>query len=255
MRASSFLGMCPRIQRVDPMHTLIAVIVRLTLTALLMLAIAIASLGCGDKPKAASGALGPNDLSAITKPEGLTRFGSALAVSLPPEADLASLSESPLDHEVGTLRNPGRIIVVFHAAGDALKLSDDDAKWVMDWATKNNGTVYQSEKAVSVKPITGPDGETPLVMKNITRYGTEKDHPKVTVRIGLSFKTEAAAKDAMLYVSKDGYAVTLAEMEDGSPGFFATTLVPEKGIEEEWKVFEPLAKKFGGNVEFVGGGK
>lgn len=171
--------------------------------------------------------------------------------TLPLGVSHEGLDESPVDVDTGVLRNPGVQLLVFHAPKEGVSRSEAQG-WIYKFVTQRGGELMAS---LRVPLRTGPDGVTPLVMKNPFEIEPKPTGAPITVRIALSFPSKEKAIEALKYIDTDGYAATYAKLSDGKPGIYATTIIPESEAAEEHAAFAPLAKRFGGTVEQVGSGK
>lgn len=156
-----------------------------------------------------------------------------------------------MDVDTGVLRNPGVQVLMFHAPKPGV--SREDARtWISDFAAKKGGKLLDG---LRVPLRVGPDGVTPMAMKNPFEMEPKPQGVPITVRIALSFPSKEKALEALKYIDTDGYAATYAKLKGDKPGIFAATVIPAAAAADEFKAFEPIAKKFGGTVEWVGSGQ
>lgn len=208
-------------------------------------------VGCASRRQAKITSLSPESVSSVTAASPAKSKDVAWIVTLPMGVPHDGLDEAPVDVDTSILRNPGVQVLMFHAPKDAGDRAEAQ-KWIADFAAKRGGELLDSLRV----PIrTGPDGVTPMAMKNPYEVEPKPTGVPITIRIALSFPSKEKALEALKYIDADGYAATYAKLQDGKPGVYVATVIPASAASDEFKVFEPIARKFGGKVEFVGSGQ
>lgn len=207
--------------------------------------------GCSSRKQAKITSLSPESVSSVVGVSPTKNKDVAWIVTLPMGVPYDGLDEAPVDVDTSVLRNPGVQVLMFHAPKDGLDRAEAQ-KWIAEFAAQRGGKLLDS---LQVPVRTGPDGVTPMAMKNPFEVEPKPTGVPITVRIALSFPSKEKALEALKYIDTDGYAATYAKLQDGRPGVYVATVIPASAAADEFKVFEPIAKKLGGKVEFVGSGQ
>jgi hypothetical protein len=122
-------------------------------------------------------------------------------------------------------------------------LTSTDREEIEVWASKHGAKVIHSGKL----PIRyGPDGRTPLVMPSQMHYIPESENEKVQAITVLSFKSPQDAQEAAKYIDQTSYTVKVRGRTLSAAGH-----IPRGSLSEELEAFSPVAKKFGGEVEYT----
>jgi hypothetical protein len=185
----------------------------------------------------------------ITFP-GLKSTGNELLVMAEPNALGYTLYQSLMENNIGFdetyLENPNRLVVVVRRGPYGRILTEEDKQLVRRLAGEVKGTVQTD---LLVKRVLGPDGKTPMVLKNKTMYsggGSDKltDHAVV-----LSFPTVAKAKEAAKYFDSRVYKVEVTP--DAGRGSLRATWRGQAGqSSDSYEMVAPVAKAFGGRFEY-----
>jgi len=144
------------------------------------------------------------------------------------------------------LRNPGSYVcIVQRRNGKPLALAD-----------RVELSVLAKRARVDILPTTdlpihyGPDGHTPLVMKNVLKYDPAQFNTPVEVEVTLAFPTTEGAKEAARYVDRASYSLNTHTVPGGSE-LHASCTEANGAATDEYDAFGPLARKFHGKVESV----
>lgn len=165
-------------------------------------------------------------------------------------AFIDELAKRNLSMRVNFMRNPG-VLVALIDAKPGETMSEEDAQAIIAHAEKLGHT---ASKRIKIDRVCGPDGKTPLVMADAGTVYQSTSKAKLTgVRTSMFFPSLAAAKEAMRYIDPKTYRCAL---QPGAPNRRPRLVAEIIDVREgqgfdEWAAFEPLAKKFGGQVEHV----
>jgi hypothetical protein len=88
-------------------------------------------------------------------------------------------------------------------------------------------------------------------MRNIYKFAPPDNNSPTNARVSVRLPSLAAARDAARYVDRTSYKVAV-EGDRSQGRLVAVVRVPNGAASDEFAAFEPVARKFGGTVEYVG---
>ena len=229
--------------------------------ALSFLVLALALAGCATAPDTAQ-SKGTASFSTLSEAEmdsiaaGVyPQGGNEVLVTMAPKdykgtSFYDELAKRSLSMRVNFMRNPG-VLVALIDAKPGKSMSEEDAQAIIALAEKLG---HNASTRIKIDRVCGPDGKTPLVMADTGTVYQSTSKAKLTgVRTSMFFPSLEAAKEAMRYIDSKTYRCTLQPgAPNRKPRLVAEIIDVREGQGfDEWAAFEPLAKKFGGQVEHV----
>lgn len=146
--------------------------------------------------------------------------------------------------EMAWLRNPGEL--VYAVFGNAnWPLNDQRRNEIADEARKLGITLVVNDR-VAISP--GPDGRTPVIMKNIRTYSTGVSSlaKKTLLGVEMSFSQAEQARRAAKYIDASVFKVVQI-----GPKLTASCMEAADAASDEWDAFDRMASRFGGKVTSV----
>ena len=214
----------------------------------------VAISGCGKSSTANAVWLPPQmsmlEARALVSPEGLKPRANDVLIAVPAEAGNAFIQECPalgLQVTKAYLRNPGVMAYLFRGEKGGripevtlARLGQIASRFGLKFETK-----------LQVKRLYGPDGKTPMVLKNKYRYPTHERISVQSIASQMRFSTREAAETASKYIDPKTYRVEIREERFGGWTVRATWLGRASAAHAERQEFEPLARKFGGYYDWT----
>lgn len=150
---------------------------------------------------------------------------------------------------VGVLRNPGVRVYIVTRKVDGAPLTQDDIDTLSELA-KNEGAT--STQILKIKQVTGPDGKTPLIMKNPTEYYSNSPKKIGDITSTLFFASKEKAIEASKYFDS-AYKTRVTPTDQPAKGWFMTATIRDdlEKATDETIVLEKFAKRFGGTYMYV----
>lgn len=211
--------------------------------------------GCQNGPTAKSpnhwAMLSENEVVEATEHGGFGANPDFVYVKAPISSEVswrAHLGDRGLYSEWAYFPNPGIQVWRFSRKTDGRPLDEADREAIRKAAGHD---VVEDKHDLEIKPVCGPDGKTPLVMKPVGRiYNDEGEIPDVPLTLHMSFDTEQGAKAALEYFDPRTYKGVLKGKEKGKH-LVEVHWVGNVDKGREWKDFERIGNQFGGKVDFV----
>ena len=190
--------------------------------------------------------LNPADQTALQEGRYRVDPGTAILTNrIEPEGKglgiALALCEQGFNTDMAPMRNPGALVLLVKSRQNK-PLSSADRTVVQQLATQFSSTVHSRGLPMKF----GPDGRTPLVMKNVMTYSPSPENRPTEIQTILAFPSAKEAKQAAKYIDPGSYTIQMARNT-----LKATCIAPQGAANDEWAAFEQVAGKFGGKVESV----
>lgn len=218
---------------------------------------ALCFAGCTAPPKYKPGgpvslirSLGPDEAKVIvagTYP--LPTDGMILVVPADAREGMGAVTQDlmakRLSFDTVWLRNPGAMCLLLPGQGPPLEIPQ---RVFVEALAKRHGAQVVKGNQIPIRY--GPDGRTPMAVRNSASYLPKEYGVLVLTTVHLTFPTLKAAQQATRYVDAEAYQI---KIEPKGPGalLHATANIPRGGVDEEQAIFTPIAAKFGGEFESV----
>jgi hypothetical protein len=214
--------------------------------------ITCAFAGCSSPPKAPVATrnarlknLSYSDTSALQAGQYRIPSGAIILIEkihYRPSVALA-LSEHGFGADVAVLRNPGAYVIIV-TTRENRSIGMQDKPVIVALARSYGATVTNR-----IPMRLGPDKKTPLVMKNVIEFAPEQYNRPTQLTTVLEFPDVKTLRQASAYIDPNSYKLQIVGKQ-----LKATCTAPEGAATDEWGAFEPIARKFGGEVCYVEGG-
>lgn len=152
---------------------------------------------------------------------------------------LTALAREGCDVQVGILRNPGGAMLFVRARHGRL-LTTADRVELSRLVSSLGATVVKGNRLPYLR---GPDGRTPMLMRNPAQYPSSETEPMKAI---LEFKDAQVAREVMRYIDKKSFHIR----QKGSRihlSFTGSTYL----IVDEPDILQTFCKHFGGKVQSV----